>query len=167
MTETHPSLLQTIDLQKRLWAAKSPVAILGGSRWDPQAIARFQRFAERFDLPVAVSFRRQMLFPADHPNFAGDLGIGPNPKLLARIKESDLVILVGGRLSEMPSQSYSLFGIPNPGRPLVHVHPIRRNWDASIARRWRSTPRPPLSAPRWRRCIPRSRSPGPVRGCGA
>jgi acetolactate synthase-1/2/3 large subunit len=62
-----PRLLQTIDLQKRLWAAKKPVAILGGSRWDPQAIERFQRFAERFDLPVAVSFRRQMLFPADHP----------------------------------------------------------------------------------------------------
>jgi acetolactate synthase-1/2/3 large subunit len=123
VTETHPSLLQTIDLQKRLWAAKSPVAILGGSRWDAQAIARFQRFAERFDLPVAVSFRRQMLFPADHPNFAGDLGIGPNPKLLKRIQDSDLVILVGGRLSEMPSQSYTLFGIPEPGRPLVHVHP--------------------------------------------
>jgi acetolactate synthase-1/2/3 large subunit len=123
VTETHPSLLQTIDLQKRLWAAKSPVAILGGSRWDAQAIGRFQRFAERFDLPVAVSFRRQMLFPAGHPNFAGDLGIGPNPKLLKRIQDSDLVILVGGRLSEMPSQSYTLFGIPEPGRPLVHVHP--------------------------------------------
>jgi len=123
VTETHPSLLQTIDLQKRLWAAKSPVAILGGSRWDPQAIGRFQRFAERFDLPVAVSFRRQMLFPADHPNFAGDLGIGPNPKLLKCIQDSDLVMLVGGRLSEMPSQSYTLFGIPEPGRPLVHVHP--------------------------------------------
>ena len=62
-------------------------------------------------------------FPADHPNFAGDLGIGPNPKLLKRIQDSDLVLLVGGRLSEMPSQSYTLFGIPNPGRPLVHVHP--------------------------------------------
>lgn len=123
VTETHPSLLQTIDLQKRLWAAKKPVAILGGSRWNPQAIERFQRFAERFDLPVFVSFRRQMLFPADHPNFGGDLGIGPNPKLLKRIQESDLVLLVGGRLSEMPSQSYTLFGIPNPGRPLVHVHP--------------------------------------------
>jgi acetolactate synthase-1/2/3 large subunit len=121
--ETHPSLLQTIDLQKRLWAAKSPIAILGGSRWSEQAVERFQRFAERFDLPVAVSFRRQMLFPADHRCFAGDLGIGPNPKLLARIKSADLVLMVGGRMSEMPSQSYTLFGIPDPGVPLVHVHP--------------------------------------------
>ncbi|MGN6097769.1 MAG: thiamine pyrophosphate-binding protein [Bosea sp. (in: a-proteobacteria)] len=122
VTEQHPAPAQMADLAQRFAAAKSPIAILGGSRWSPEAIAEFQAFAERLDLPVAVSFRRQMLFPADHPNFAGDLGIGPNPKLLARIKESDLVLLVGGRLSEMPSQSYTLFGIPNPGRPLVHVH---------------------------------------------
>jgi acetolactate synthase I/II/III large subunit len=122
-TETHPSLLQTIDLQKRLWAAKNPIALIGGSRWTTQAIERFARFAERFDLPVAVSFRRQMCFPADHPCFAGDLGIGPNPKLLARIKAADLVMLIGGRLSEMPSQSYTLFDIPGDGTKLVHVHP--------------------------------------------
>lgn len=123
VTEQSPSATQMADLAKRFATAKSPIAILGGSRWSPETIAQFQAFAERFDLPVAVSFRRQMLFPADHPNFAGDLGIGVNPKLLARIKESDLVLVVGGRLSEMPSQSYTLFGIPNPGRPLVHVHP--------------------------------------------
>ncbi|MCU0885001.1 MAG: thiamine pyrophosphate-binding protein [Beijerinckiaceae bacterium] len=121
--ETHPSLTQMIALQKMLWAAKAPVALLGGSRWDQQAVDRFQDFAERFDLPVAVTFRRQMLFSADHPCFAGDLGIAPNPKLLARIRQADLVLLVGGRLSEMPSQSYALFGIPEPGRTLVHVHP--------------------------------------------
>jgi acetolactate synthase-1/2/3 large subunit len=121
--ETHPSLTQMIDLQKRLWAAHNPVMLLGGSRWDALAVERVQRFAERFDLPTAVTFRRQMLFSADHPCFAGDLGIGPNPALLARVKEADLVLLVGGRLSEMPSQGYTLFGIPEPGRALVHVHP--------------------------------------------
>ncbi|MDJ1159529.1 thiamine pyrophosphate-binding protein [Chelatococcus sp. SYSU_G07232] len=121
--ETHPSLGQMAELQKLLWAAKRPVAILGGSRWSEQAVQRFVRFAERFDLACAVSFRRQMLFPADHPNFIGDLGIGPNPKLLARIKEADVVLVVGGRLSEMPSQSYTLFDIPTPRQTLVHVHP--------------------------------------------
>ncbi len=121
--ETHPSLTQMIELQKMLWGAKAPVAILGGSRWDEQAVSRYADFAARFELPTAVSFRRQMLMSADHPCFMGDLGIGPNPKMLARIKEADLVLLIGGRLSEMPSQSYSLFGIPEPGRTLVHVHP--------------------------------------------
>jgi acetolactate synthase-1/2/3 large subunit len=121
--ETHPSLAQTAELQKLLWAAERPVAILGGSRWSAQAVQRFARFAERFALPVATSFRRQMLFCADHPSYAGDLGIGPNPKLLARVKDADLVLLVGGRLSEMPSQSYTLFDIPAPQQTLVHIHP--------------------------------------------
>ncbi|MBN8179480.1 thiamine pyrophosphate-binding protein [Roseibium aggregatum] len=121
--ETHPGLTQMADLQKRLWAAERPIAILGGSRWSEEAVAGFTRFAERFDLPVACSFRRQMLFDNLHPNYAGDVGIGINPKLLARVKSSDLILLVGGRLSEMPSQSYSLLEIPSPTQQLVHVHP--------------------------------------------
>jgi acetolactate synthase-1/2/3 large subunit len=121
--ETHPALGQMAELQKLLWAAVHPVAILGGSRWSAAAVGRFTRFAERFQLPVHTSFRRQMLFPADHPCYAGDLGIGPNPKLVARIKDADLILLVGGRLSEMPSQSYTLLGIPAPRQTLVHVHP--------------------------------------------
>jgi acetolactate synthase-1/2/3 large subunit len=121
--ETHPGLTQMADLQKRLWAAERPIAILGGSRWSEEAVAAFTRFAERFDLPVACSFRRQMLFDNLHPNYAGDVGIGINPKLLARVKASDLILLVGGRLSEMPSQSYSLLDIPAPAQQLVHIHP--------------------------------------------
>ncbi len=120
--ETYPGLTQMADLQKRLWAAERPIAILGGSRWSEDAVAAFTRFSERFDLPVACSFRRQMLFDNLHPNYAGDVGIGINPKLLARVRNSDLVLLAGGRLSEMPSQSYSLLGIPTPEQTLVHVH---------------------------------------------
>jgi acetolactate synthase-1/2/3 large subunit len=121
--ETYPGPAQLDELQKLLGQAQRPIALVGGSRWSAEAVAQFARFAERFRLPVANTFRRQMLFAADHPCFAGDLGIGPNPKLLARVKEADLVLLVGGRLSEMASQSYTLFGIPEPGRKLVHVHP--------------------------------------------
>ena len=84
---------------------------------------RIKRFAERFELPVACTFRRQMLFPADHASYIGDLGLGVNPKLLARIKDADLVLLVGGRLSEIPSQAYTLLDIPAPQQKLVHVHP--------------------------------------------
>ena len=78
---------------------------------------------KRFELPVACTFRRQMLFPADHASYIGDLGLGVNPKLLARIKDADLVLLVGGRLSEIPSQAYTLLDIPAPQQKLVHVHP--------------------------------------------
>lgn len=120
--ETHPSLAQMADLQKRLWAAKRPLAILGGSRWSEGARAAFTRFAERFQLPVACSFRRQMLFDNLHGNYAGDVGIGINPRLAERVREADLLLLVGGRLSEMPSQSYGLLDIPQPSQTLVHVH---------------------------------------------
>ncbi len=120
--ETHPGLTQMADLQKRLWAAKRPLAILGGSRWSATARAAFQRFAERFELPVACSFRRQMLFDNLHPNYAGDVGIGVNPALAKRVREADLLMIVGGRLSEMPSQSYDLLEIPQPAQDLVHVH---------------------------------------------
>ncbi|MEE7489564.1 thiamine pyrophosphate-binding protein [Methylobacterium oryzae CBMB20] len=109
-------------LRAMLAEARRPVVLLGGSRWTQGAVATLAAWAERHDLPVAVSFRRAQLFPADHPNFAGELGIGPNPALLARIREADLLLMVGGRLSEMPAQSYGLLGIPNPGLPLVHVH---------------------------------------------
>ncbi|MCX7351242.1 MAG: thiamine pyrophosphate-binding protein [Alphaproteobacteria bacterium] len=110
-------------LRRRLLEAERPIVLAGGSGWSERGVKDLQRFAENFDLPVAVSFRRQMLFPADHPNFAGDFGIGPNPKLLERVKNADLVLLVGGRLSEMPSQSYTLFDIPGDGSKLVHIHP--------------------------------------------
>src|SRR5262249_49360966 len=63
------------------------------------------------------------LIDPEHACYAGDLGIGPNPKLLARIKAADLVLLVGGRLGEMPSQSYTLLDIPAPRQTLVHVFP--------------------------------------------
>jgi acetolactate synthase I/II/III large subunit len=121
--ETHPSLGQMAELQKLLWTAEAPMVLLGGSRWSDVAVQRFARFAARFELPVAATFRRQMLFSADHASYAGDVGVGVNPKLLARIKEADLILLVGGRLSEMASQSYTVLDIPAPRQKLVHVHP--------------------------------------------
>jgi acetolactate synthase I/II/III large subunit len=120
--ETHPGLAQTAELQKRLWAARKPIVLAGGSRWSEAAVDRLVRFAERFDLPVATTFRRQTLFPATHPNYAGDAGLGITPALAASIKDSDLVLLVGGRLSEASSQGYTLLPIPGDGKRLVHVH---------------------------------------------
>ncbi len=121
--ESWPGLTDMSRLQKLLWAAKRPVALVGGSRWSEAACAALMRFAERFALPVATTFRRGHLFDALHPCYAGDMGIGPNPKLLARVKGADLVLLIGGRMSEMSSQSYTLFDIPEPQMKLVHVHP--------------------------------------------
>jgi acetolactate synthase-1/2/3 large subunit len=121
--ETSPGPTEMRRLQTLLNDAKRPVMLLGGSRWSAAASASVQRFAERCALPVATTFRRAHLFDPMHPCYAGDLGIGPNPKLLARVKDADLIILVGGRLGEMPSQAYTLLDIPGPTQTLVHVHP--------------------------------------------
>ena len=121
--ETWPGATDMSRLQKLLWAAERPILLLGGSRWSEPACAAVARFAQRFALPVATTFRRAHLFDPDHPCYAGDLGIGPNPKLLARVKGADLILLVGGRLGEMPSQSYTLLDIPGPRQTLVHVFP--------------------------------------------
>ena len=103
--------------------AKKPLFILGGSRWSEAAQRSLIAFSEKFAIPVTTSFRRAHLFPSDHPNYAGDVGIGPNPKLAQRVKEADLLVLLGARMSEMPSSSYSLINVPTPRQTLVHVHP--------------------------------------------
>ena len=122
VTETYPGAAQMGELTRRLAAAERPVMVLGGSRWSETATRQIAAFAEAFSLPVYCSFRRQMLFSAEHPCYGGDLGLGVNPAVLARIRAADLVLLVGGRLSEVPSQGYELLGIPTPRQALVHVH---------------------------------------------
>ncbi len=119
----HPGRSQLADLSRRLAAAERPMVILGGTRWSEQAVADIRQFAEHFRLPVGCSFRRQMLFDHLHPSYSGDVGIGINPALAKEIKDADLLILLGGRLSEMPSSSYTLVDIPYPRQQLVHIHP--------------------------------------------
>jgi acetolactate synthase-1/2/3 large subunit len=121
--ETSPGSEEMQKFAQLLAAARAPIAVLGGSRWSQEACDRMARFAEKYKLPVCTTFRRGHLFDQTHSCYAGDLGIGPNPKLLARIKSSDLVIAIGGRLGELPSQHYTLFDIPRPQVPVVHVHP--------------------------------------------
>ncbi|NNM73489.1 thiamine pyrophosphate-binding protein [Enterovirga aerilata] len=121
--EPWPAPQAVDELGRMLGEARRPLVILGGSRWSEAARAGMVEFSERFGLPVATSFRRAQLFPADHPNYAGDVGINPGPKMTERVKGADLVLLVGGRMSEMPSSSYTLFDIPSPRQRLVHVYP--------------------------------------------
>ena len=88
-------------------------------------------------MPIATTFRRAHLFDANHPCYAGDLGIGPNPKLLARVQNADLIVLIGGRLGEQPSQGYTLIDIPAPADSCMYF-PGWRSWGVSIGRNLRS-----------------------------
>ncbi|MBU1358336.1 MAG: thiamine pyrophosphate-binding protein [Gammaproteobacteria bacterium] len=121
--EAHPGATQMADLEALLGRAERPLAVLGGSRWSAEAVRGFAAWAESRQVPVAVSLRRQMLFPTDNPSFVGDLGFGPNPKLVEHAKSADLLLVIGSRMSEVPSQGYTLMAVPSPRQTLVHVLP--------------------------------------------
>lgn len=121
--ETSPGEEEMAKLGELLAGARNPLIVLGGSRWSETARRQIHEFAERTGLPIATSYRRSTLFDPLHPLYAGDLGLGPNPRLVARAKAADLLVLVGGRLGEIPSQGYSVLSSPSPQTKLVHIHP--------------------------------------------
>jgi acetolactate synthase-1/2/3 large subunit len=102
--------------------ARRPLMVVGGTGWDPQACAHLQAFAQANDIPVAAAFRRQDLFDNCAPNYVGQIGLGISPKLAEHMREADLVIAVGTRLSEVSSGGYTLVQSPVPKQTLVHVH---------------------------------------------
>jgi acetolactate synthase-1/2/3 large subunit len=109
------------DLQARIEAAERPLVILGGSGWSAESVAQIRSFAEVFGLPVATGFRRQDLFDNTHPNYAGVIGLGTNPALVEMVREADLLLVIGERLGDMTSASYTLFDFPR-SQSLIHVH---------------------------------------------
>lgn len=103
-----------------LQAAERPVVLVGGSDWRDDACAALQVFAEKTDLPITVSLRRQDVFNHNHKNYVGDVGFGPNPELVKTIKAADVILVLGSRLNEIATQEYSLF---EEGQKLIHIHP--------------------------------------------
>jgi acetolactate synthase-1/2/3 large subunit len=110
------------DLRRLLLAAERPVMVVGGSGWSAESAAALQRFAENWQLPTACAWRFQDTFDNRHPLYGGDVGIGTHPRLMARLREADLVIAVGARLGEMTTQGYTWLQAPRPAQRLVHIH---------------------------------------------
>jgi acetolactate synthase-1/2/3 large subunit len=125
------------ELRELLLQAKKPFVIAGGSGWTPQAAQALQRFADNWKLPVGNAFRFQDTFDNHHPLYAGDVGIGVNPKLAARIKAADLILAIGPRLGEMTTSGYTLLAPPMPKQKLVHIHAsaeeLNRVYQAQVA----------------------------------
>ena len=124
---TRPAQAPCPDAMQAMMAmigdAASPIAIIGGADWNAKAREHFQLFAERIGLPVATAFRRQDAISPTSRVYAGNLGYGPNPKLVERVRAADLVIAVGARLGEATTDGYSLISPDHPGQQLIHVHP--------------------------------------------
>jgi acetolactate synthase-1/2/3 large subunit len=110
------------EIIAKLQTAERPLLLLGGSGWDDSALAALKAWAEAAHLPVALSFRRKDLWDNDHACYVGDLGLGANPKLVARFKAADLILAIGARLGENVSQAYSLLTREQSAERLVHIH---------------------------------------------
>ena len=115
--------MATATLMDLLKDAVAPVAIVGGGGWDAAAAHHFTEFAERVGIPVAAAFRRQDAIANDCAVYAGNLGYGPNPALIDRVKAADLLLVVGPRLGEATTDGYTLITPDHPDQVLVHVHP--------------------------------------------
>jgi acetolactate synthase-1/2/3 large subunit len=121
--EIHPSAAQIDNIRARLAASKRPLAVVGGSGWSVEACADVRRFAEANGVPVACAFRSQDLFDNEHDLYAGDVGIAINPRLAARVRDADFLLVAGERLGEMTTSGYTLLDVPQPRQALIHVHP--------------------------------------------
>jgi len=117
-----PASADVNRVEAMLRDAVRPLVIAGGSRWDDDARAALARFADSAQVPVACAFRHQDLFDNRHPLYAGDVGIGINPALAARVRDADVLLVIGERLGEMTTSGYTLLDVPIPKQMLVHVH---------------------------------------------
>jgi acetolactate synthase-1/2/3 large subunit len=104
-------------------AAERPVAIVGGAGWASRASHAFTIFANAAGIPVVTAFRRQDVVANDAPWYAGNLGYGPNPRLAQRVRDADLLLVIGARLGEATTNGYTLITPDHPGQRLIHVHP--------------------------------------------
>jgi len=117
-----PAPAALASLRERLLAAQRPLVIAGGGGWTAASCEALQQFAETWQLPVGCAFRFQDLFDNRHPLYAGDVGIGINPRLAQRVREADLILAIGPRLGEMTTGGYSLLQAPRPAQSLIHIH---------------------------------------------
>jgi acetolactate synthase-1/2/3 large subunit len=115
-----PTLKRARDV---LAAARRPLVIAGGPGWTPEGAKALEHFAERWQLPVANAFRFQDTFDCHHANYAGDVGQAINPRLAARVREADVLLVFGPRLGESTTSNYELIVPPRAAQTLIHVHP--------------------------------------------
>ncbi|HTQ73379.1 MAG TPA: thiamine pyrophosphate-binding protein [Burkholderiales bacterium] len=122
VVQASPSPADMEKLRGLLARSQRPLVILGGSVWTQEARRDLQVFAEGSGLPIACSFRFQDLIDNGHDHYVGDVGIGINPRLAARVREADVLLVVGARLGEMTTGGYTLVEPPRSKQKLVHVH---------------------------------------------
>jgi acetolactate synthase-1/2/3 large subunit len=156
----HPGPTDLAAMRGLLAGAFRPLVIVGGSGWTADGCRDLAAFAEANRLPVACTFRRQDVLDNDHPCYVGDLGTATPAPLADRVKQADVLLVVGTRLGEVPTQGYTLVTPPRPKPALIHVHAgteeLGRVYQADVAinagpAEWAAAARAlaPVDAPPW------------------
>jgi acetolactate synthase I/II/III large subunit len=122
VTRAHPDPAAFAKLRAMLGKARKPIAVLGGSCWTAAGRGAIRDFLVANDIPVTTGFRRQALYDGTLDNFAGDLGVGSDPGLIAKVKDADLILAIGSRLGDAVTQGYTLLDMAG-SVPIVQVHP--------------------------------------------
>ncbi|OCX66263.1 thiamine pyrophosphate-binding protein [Thioclava sp. SK-1] len=121
--QSGPTPTAVTQVRDAIARARQPIVMLGGSGWTQEAVAAFRSFAEASNLPVCASFRRQDLLDNTSPSYIGEIGLGVNPKLAARVKNADLLLVIGARLGEIGTNGYTIMQAPCPAQRLIHIYP--------------------------------------------
>jgi acetolactate synthase-1/2/3 large subunit len=121
-TQARPSDADLARVREILQSATRPFMVAGGAPWSNAAGEALRGFCETNELPVAASFRCQDYVDNESTVYAGHLTLGLDHKLAARVRDADVLLVVGARLGEITTLGYSLIQAPSPHQRLIHVH---------------------------------------------
>ena len=121
-----PSPAQVARAAAVLRAARSPIVLAGHGAARAHAGAALARFAEAFDIPVAVTFHGKGVLPDDHPQAVGTIGFMARDHVNFGFDDADLVIAVGYELQEFDPVRIN----PAGDKRIVHIHRFPAEVDA-------------------------------------
>ncbi|MEI7761071.1 MAG: thiamine pyrophosphate-binding protein [Thermoleophilia bacterium] len=121
ITRTHPSDDDVAEARALLAEADRPFVIVGGAPWSAEANEELTAWCVAGGLPVASGWRCQDYVDNAAETYVGHLGLGPDPCLAQRVRDADVLLVIGDRLSEITTSGYTLLTVPTPKQVLIHV----------------------------------------------
>jgi acetolactate synthase-1/2/3 large subunit len=117
-----PDARAVAQLRALLSSARHPLVLAGSGIDSAEARAELLAFLEAWNVPSVVSFRRQDLLPNTHRLYAGDMGLSNPEAQMDVLRDCDLLVVLGARLSDITTQGYSYPQLVRPQMTLVHIH---------------------------------------------
>ena len=121
------------DIRTAIANAKRPLILAGGVFEQPGGRETLKAFAQSYQIPVVVTFRRQDLFDNDHPLYGGNMGLANPPEQMALLEQTDLLLALGTRLGDITTQNYAFPTYAKTKQRFLHAHPDSRviGWDTA------------------------------------